>query len=345
MKTASPTTRADRRRTTNGAGRTGHSIRHPAEGGSEATGPLHERKGRALLSSRLSFVLSLFLIAPLTAMAQVAPLRGVLDVSTAPPAAGALIEDQDVFVDDLSGLLVEDSLGASIAAESAIEVVGLLQDANATLFVIDTARRIGGLDATPRDVVSYDGVGYAIAFDGGQAGLPSSVRIDALARGTDGALAMSFDGFVDLGGVVVADEDLVRWDGSAFAIVFDGSVEGIPVSLDLDAASYGGGGQLYLSFDGAGQVGGVDFTDQDVLEFDPALATWSASLAIDLANDTSLGTGAVGAADLQAMHVPEPGFALALCVALYCLAVALRWRASGELHPLNRSGFPPPKSV
>jgi cysteine-rich repeat protein len=46
--------------------------------------------------------------------------------------------------------------------------------------------------------------------------------------------------------------------------------------LDLDAVHYTDlDGHLYLSFDGSGNVGGVDFDDEDVLEYDPGGGVWA----------------------------------------------------------------------
>ena len=78
-------------------------------------------------------------------------------------------------------------------------------------------------------------------------------------------------------------------------------------ALDLDGARDFGNGRLGLSFDGTGQVGGVDFEDEDVLEYDSVMDTWS------LAYDGSVQHSALGGGpDLDAVSVPEPGRLLLL---------------------------------
>ena len=88
-----------------------------------------------------------------------------------------------------------------------------------------------------------------------------------------GGLLLSFDTTVDLGaGLIAADEDLVRWNGSSFSLAFDGSTEGLDPSLGIDAAQDLGGGAFMISFDTTGQIAGIVFDDEDVLRFDGATA-------------------------------------------------------------------------
>ena len=81
-------------------------------------------------------------------------------------------------------------------------------------------------------------------------------RAHRRARGGCGGRAplLSFDTTVTLAGVgLVADEDLVRFSAGLFTMVFDGSAQGIPAALDLDAANLEPGStKLLLSFDGTG---------------------------------------------------------------------------------------------
>ena len=57
-------------------------------------------------------------------------------------------------------------------------------------------------------------VNYSIEFSASAAGVPEGAVTDAVAE--TAGLLLSFDITVDLGGgVIAADEDLVRWDGSA----------------------------------------------------------------------------------------------------------------------------------
>ncbi len=73
------------------------------------------------------------------------------------------------------------------------------------------------------------------------------------------------------GGATFGDEDVVSTDGTAFALVFDGSAEGLGSNADIDALDVLGADHYLMSFDdGTGVtvpgVGTVD--DSDVVEFD-----------------------------------------------------------------------------
>jgi len=128
--------------------------------------------------------------------------------------------------------------------------------------------------AEPRDVVEFDRASgtFSLVFDGSAAGVPSSVRVDAVSQDLNGELLLSFDTTVALaGGVVADDEDLVRYDGVVYAMVFDGSAAGVASSTDLDGVhDIVTGPLLLMSFDTSGSVGGVVYDDEDVLEYDTA---------------------------------------------------------------------------
>jgi hypothetical protein len=86
-----------------------------------------------------------------------------------------------------------------------------------------------------------------IAFDATSAGLPGGVATDATPLSAD-ALLLSFDTTVDLGGgLVAADEDFVRWNGSSFPLAFDGSAEGLGTAPDIDAGQVLCAGLLLLA--------------------------------------------------------------------------------------------------
>jgi len=71
-----------------------------------------------------------------------------------------------------------------------------------------------------------------------------------------------------VGGVSVADEDVVLFDGTNFSLAFDGSDVGIS-AFRIDAFSWVSATSLLLSFDGAGAVPGIAGTtdDSDIVLF------------------------------------------------------------------------------
>ena len=109
---------------------------------------------------------------------------------------------------------------------------------------------------------------------------------------------LSFDSLASLGGVAVDRADLVTFDDPGFTLLFDASIAGIPRGLNLDAAHYLDlNGHLLLSFDTTGTVGGVTFSDEDVVEYDPVAGTW------ELVYDGSLRQANWPPADMDALYV------------------------------------------
>lgn len=133
----------------------------------------------------------------------------------------------------------------------------------------------GGLHVQPGDLVRYDGSSFMLFFDAAANGVPAGARVDAAAVDAAGNLLISFDITVQVGSVTVEDEDLVRFDGAAFSAGFDASAAGVSKDLDLDAAHIPAPDILRVSFDGSSHVGGVDFADEDVLQYDVVSASWS----------------------------------------------------------------------
>jgi hypothetical protein len=229
--------------------------------------------------------------------------------------AGVIAADEDVAVDNQLGLVVLDNLGP---LPEASEVIALGHDANGDrLIAFETTTALaGGVVARPGDIVRYDGAAYSIEWDASAAGLPNGVATDATSLSAGGML-FSFDTTVDLGGgLVAADEDLVEWNGSAFALIFDGSAEGVDSALDIDGAQDVGGGQLLMSFDTTGQIDGLVFDDEDVLRFDGA--SWT------LEFDASAANPAWAAADLDAVMVPEPAISTLLAAGALWIGVLRR---------------------
>jgi hypothetical protein len=185
------------------------------------------------------------------------------------------VTDQNVALDGIAISLA--SLGA-LPANADLSAFHVLANGD-RLFVLDIATTLpGNVYAEPRDVVRYNGTTYALELDGSSAGIPAGTRIDALSMDQSGALLMSFDVTVNLGGLLAADEDLLRRSSGVFSMFFDGSVEGLSSDMDLDAVHYlPGSNQFLLSFDTSGQIGSLRFDDEDVLFYDPANASWSSA--------------------------------------------------------------------
>lgn len=271
-------------------------------------------------------------IAPLLALA-----ASVLAASPAAPAtelstditadlSGTVANDEDVVEDTGAGAPGKIPLGA-LPAASDVTGYSVAGNGDVLLSFETTTSLAGGVVASPRDVVRWNGTSYSIELRGEDVGVPAGARIDAIGVVAGGDLLLSFDIAVPLGGGVVAeDEDLVQLESTqptAWSILFDGSAQGVPAGADLDGADViDGTGRLALSFDVSGEVKGTSFDDEDVLGFDPAGGAWS------MLYDGATRHPALVAADVDALFVPEPGaFALAAAAAAGMTLVAAGRRA------------------
>jgi hypothetical protein len=211
---------------------------------------------------------------------------------------GLEVRDQGVFADDFGGTLVPVAFG-DLPEGAAVDAFHDFGDGR-RLFSLDGWADLGGLPVTPADLVLFDGSAHSLAFDAGAAGVPAGADVDAVTVDPGGGLLLSFDVAVDLPGGPYRDRDLVLWDGGGFSLGFDGAGAGVPAWADLDAAHRLADGNLWLSFDVGGTVGGVAFADEDVLEHDPATGSW------ELVYDGSAEHPGRVAADLDALGVGEP---------------------------------------
>jgi hypothetical protein len=231
-----------------------------------------------------------------------------IDVASLSPDVSVTLDgqtttDEDVASDDLaSGVISKPALGVLPEASDLSAYHDLGGGEHLMAFDI-TVELAGTVTARPGDVVRYDGMNYTIEFDSVGESVPYGVITDSVTVSAGGNLVLSFDTTVELGASTYADEDLVEFDGMGFSSVFDGSAEGLEEALDVDAAHvFGSTGNFGLSFDTGGTIGGIDFDDEDTLEFDPSGPTW------EMAWDASVErTEWEPGADVTAIHfVPEP---------------------------------------
>lgn len=248
------------------------------------------------------------------------------DVSASPDVtvdlSGTVVDDDEAAIDDLMGGIGLEGFGGlpdGVDVDAYHEVPG-----GAVLFSTSTTVSLGAVVAAPEDVVRLDGGVYSLELDGSAQGVPAGANVDAVTR-EGGDLIVSFDVAVSLpGGVVAADEDLVRFDGSAWSLALDlSSVAVSPAfdsALDVDAADARPGGRWALSLDTTGSAGGVTFDDEDVVEVDPGAP------AVSLAFDASAAHASWSAADLDAVTLPEPGAVAGLAGSIALLGLLARGR-------------------
>jgi hypothetical protein len=245
---------------------------------------------------------------PLTVWLALIALAGVsraqfdsLEVSaeTTLSLGGTVLGRDEVGEDDLAGAVAFTGTGVALPISANLTAFHRLAGGG-SLFASDIAVALpGGLAARPSDVVRQSVGPPSLAFSGSGAGVPPGTQVDALID-VAGDLWLSFDTTVAIAGSVAQDEDLLRFPagGGAPALMYDGSAQGIGIGLDLDGADRLDDGRLLLSFDGTGSAGGVVFSDEDVVVFDPVSGSYA------LAYDGSAQHAAWSASDLDVLDAP-----------------------------------------
>jgi hypothetical protein len=234
--------------------------------------------------------------------------------------------DEDVASDNLTSGTITKALLGTLPEASDLSAYHALAGGDHLLSFDITVALAGGVTAHPGDVVRYDGSIYTLEFDASAESVPDGVVTDAVTMSAGGNLVLSFDTTVALDGSTYPDEDLVELNGATFSSYFDGSAAGLDSALDIDGAHvFGSSGNLALSFDTSGSIGGVDFDDEDVLEYDPAGPTWE--MAWDASAER---TDWEAGADVNAVFfVPEPSQLLMLAAGGGMLLALAKLRGVG----------------
>jgi len=240
----------------------------------------------------------------------------------------SVLDDEDVGEDDAAGSVLPVPVGA---IPPNADVIGYEFMPNGDkLLSFDTTIALPGLPAgapaEPRDVVLFDPVTllFSLYFDGSANGVPANAQVDGVSLDTADDLMLSFDITVSLPGLgPVDDEDVVTLSGGVYSLTFDGSANGVAAGLDVDGVDLERRtGELLLSFDATGTLGGVPFDDEDVVAFDatgPSFAMYA---------DSSL-SDPVDWPPTDLVALPEPGFWVSMLSGLAALALLGRLRAKG----------------
>lgn len=217
--------------------------------------------------------------------------------------AGVTVGPTDVANDDLAGniTLALSGLPANAAAYHYNPVSGV------HWLVFDTTVALpGGITATPRDIVAWNGSAYSLLLDGAAAGIPAGVAIDALTTWSGADFLLSIDTTATLGGLTAGPADVVRYSGGVWTMQIDVGGTGVPAGVNLDGLEYlPDNGHILASFDIAGTVGGVNFNDEDILEF-MGVSVWE--MAYQAASfNAAWGPANMGGFSAQAMPPGVPG--------------------------------------
>jgi len=179
-------------------------------------------------------------------------------------------------------------------------------------FAPDVSVSLPGVVANDEDVVVPSGGSFTLAGD--LPSLPSNVELSALTRdGTDVLFSLDVTAVVE--GVTLEPRDIARWDGATLVLEIDGSADGIPDGVGIDALLLSSGGNPFLSIDTSAKVGALDIDDEDLFRLlptpflffdgsaegiDPGLDLVGASLVTSTSGLLSFdGSGSVGGIDFD----------------------------------------------
>jgi hypothetical protein len=253
-----------------------------------------KRKARQLASARNGvgrFVASIL-----------AMLVAAILISVAPAAATALsmlCVSPDITVALTSGTITPQqvqcySFPSGTAAinfagiPAGVNVTGYLPlTAGETLVTFDITAALptngtgGTVTETPGDIAVYDPLTgfFSSALYFASVVIPDGTRIDAFGMDGSGNLLLSFDVTISVpksggGTLTVKPGDLVSLNAGAYTLVFDSAAADIPDGMNLDGATMLPNADLLMAFDEFGSIGGVNFTPEDVLEFNPGASSW-----------------------------------------------------------------------
>lgn len=258
---------------------------------------------RARLGAALVLAIGLWPLDRAAAQTPLGALRYVPDVAVR--LGASTVAGNTVAQDDLAGQVALVDVGALPAAVHVTAYDRLPNGDHLLAFNVDVVLP-GGLPVRPGTVVRRHSGGVTPLFNPDAHGIPRGVHVDALAAIGPNDLLLSFDRAVALGALRARRSDVVRFHDGSFSLHFDAAAAGVSAGLDLDALHLiPGSGRLLVSFDGSGQLGGVRFGDQDVLEVAPSGSGWTLAYAGESEHPGWRG------ADLQALwaqpaSVPAP---------------------------------------
>jgi hypothetical protein len=206
-------------------------------------------------------------------------------------SAGFAVADEDAVIESGASMVLA-FLGS---LPGFVDLDGLHGMADGdVLFSLTTNVALGGAFYRACDVIRFDGSTWSKALDCAAAGIPANVDVDAVAESA-GTLLFSIDIDAELDGALFSDADIIAYTGNGFSTFTSAASIGIDASLDVDALHIDPQSRLLVSFDTAGEFGGIQFRDEDVLAWNEP--GWS------LVYDGSAGNPALVAADIDAWSV------------------------------------------
>ncbi len=139
---------------------------------------------------------------------------------------------------------------------------------HAALFLsTDIPVTIGGNSFAERDIVYYEPAGFSLYLSGSALEIPKGGNINAF--GFFGSnIFFAVDVPTTLGGVDCTERDLIRYDGTNFSKLLDGSAIGIPDGAHINAATQLSNGSIIFSLDIPASIEGLSIKANDLIKYD-----------------------------------------------------------------------------
>ncbi|MFK5915319.1 MAG: LamG domain-containing protein [Woeseiaceae bacterium] len=159
---------------------------------------------------------------------------------------------------------------------------------------------LGGLSFTDGSLAEYSPSANSSTLYFNENLFSGNEDINAVHILANGIIILSTDNNATLGGLSFRDDDLVAYDPSndTATLYFDGGNLFSNGGEDIDAVYIRDNGNIILSTVGDATLGGISFTDGDLIEYNPS--TDSASLFFDESNFN-------GGADIDGVHILANG--------------------------------------
>jgi hypothetical protein len=218
---------------------------------------------RREIRARFVLLVCAALVAGLAAVPTAASdlVRIVTSVDAATSLGSMQLRDRDLFSVRRDGIgpVVLSTLGNLLPDGVGVDAISLLAD-NRVVFSTDVSFIAGGIGADDEDLVLCDRGVLSLVFDGSAAGLPEKADIDAVhvLSLSPVDLLYSVDAPVEVGGIVIADDDIVRFDGATHTVVRTGAslIGDETARADVDALWFDPSGSEYvISLDVAIEAG------------------------------------------------------------------------------------------
>lgn len=164
----------------------------------------------------------------------------------------------------------------------------------------DNTETLGGLNFSDGSLAEYDPVAYSSTLYFNENLFSGGADINAVHVLSNSIIILSTDNNETLGGLSFGDDDLIAYDPSnnTATLYFDGGALFSNNFEDIDAVYVRDNGNIILSTTGDATLGGISFSDGDLIEYIPS--TDSASLFFDESNFS-------GGADIDGVHILANG--------------------------------------